>query len=100
LIPRGSELDETSVATGDRPATWNGTTSHASPAVGVRPFVIFRTLNARLNRYFVRVQAARSYGRNIVRIQRQNNRGVWVTTLRVQLNAGGRSASPASSRSA
>lgn len=70
-------------------ATWNGTTSHASPAVGVRPLVIFRTLNARLNRYIVRVQAARSYGRNIVRIQRQNNRGVWVTTLRVQLNARG-----------
>ena len=70
-------------------ATWNGTTSHASPSIGVRPLVIFRTLNARLNRYFVRVIAARSYARNIVRIQRQNNRGVWVTTLRVQLNGHG-----------
>jgi len=70
-------------------ATWNGTTSHAAPAVGVRPLVVFRTLNARLNRYLVRVQAARSYGRNLVRIQRQNNRGIWVTTLRIQLNARG-----------
>jgi plastocyanin len=68
-------------------ATWNGTTSQASPAVGVRPLVVFPTLNARQNRYLVRVTAARSYGRNLVRIQRQNNRGVWVTTLRVQLNA-------------
>lgn len=70
-------------------ATWNGTTSQRSPTIGVRPLVIFRTLNARLNRYFVRVVAARSYARNIVRIQRQNNRGVWVTTLRVQLNGHG-----------
>jgi plastocyanin len=70
-------------------ATWNGTTSHASPTIGVRPLVIFRTLNARQNRYLVRVIAARSYARNIVRIQRQNNRGVWVTTLRVQLNGHG-----------
>jgi plastocyanin len=70
-------------------ATWNGTTSHASPTIGVRPLVIFRTLNAARNRYFVRVRAARSYGRNLVRIQRQNSRGVWVTTLRVQLNARG-----------
>jgi plastocyanin len=70
-------------------ATWNGTTSHASPTIGVRPLVIFRTLNAARNRFLVRVRAGRSYGRNLVRIQRQNNRGVWVTTLRVQLNARG-----------
>jgi plastocyanin len=70
-------------------ATWNGTTSHGSPTVGVRPLVIFRTLNAAQNRYLVRVQADRSYGRNLVRIQRQNHRGVWRTTLRVQLNAHG-----------
>lgn len=70
-------------------ATWSGTTSHASPTIGVRPLVVFRTLNAARNRYLVRVRAARSYGRNLVRIQRQNNRGVWVTTLRVQLNARG-----------
>jgi hypothetical protein len=70
-------------------ATWNGTTSHASPTIGVRPLVIFRTLNARLNPYFMRVTAACSYGRNLVRIQRQNSRGVWVTTLRIQLNACG-----------
>lgn len=72
----------------DAYATWNGTTSHASPTIGVRPLVIFRTLNAARNRFLVRVRAARSYGRNLVRIQRQNNRGVWVTTLR-QLNARG-----------
>ena len=70
-------------------ATWKGTTSHASPTIAVRPLVVFRTLNAAQNRYLVRVQAARSYGRNLVRIQRQNQRGVWVTTLRVQLNARG-----------
>jgi hypothetical protein len=70
-------------------ATWNGTTSHASPSIGVRPLVIFRTLNVRENRYFVRVKAARSYARNLVRIQRQNQRGVWVTTLIVRLNAHG-----------
>ena len=28
-------------------AAWNGTTSHASPSIGVRPLVIFRTLNVR-----------------------------------------------------
>ncbi len=67
-------------------ATWNGTTSHASPTIGVRPLVIFRTLNAAQNRFLVRIRADRSYGRNLVRIQRQNHRGVWRTTLRVQLN--------------
>ena len=70
-------------------ATWNGTTSHASPTIGVRPLVVFRTLNAAQNRFLVRVHADRGYGRNLVRIQRQNHRGVWVTTLRVQLNARG-----------
>jgi plastocyanin len=68
-------------------ATWNGTTSHASPTIGVRPLVVFRTLNAARNRFFVRVTADRSYGRNLVRIQRQNQHGVWSTTLRIQLNA-------------
>ena len=68
-------------------ATWNGTTSQASPTIGVRPLVVFRTLNAAQNRFLVRVQADRSYGRNLVRIQRQNHRGIWQTTLRVQLNA-------------
>ena len=68
-------------------ATWSGTTSAVSPKIGVRPLVIFRTLNAAQNRFLVRVQAARSYGRNLVRIQRQNQRGIWRTTLRVQLNA-------------
>lgn len=68
-------------------ATWSGTTSRQAPKIGVRPLVIFRTLNAAQNRFLVRVRADRSYGRNLVRIQRQNHRGVWRTTLRVQLNA-------------
>jgi plastocyanin len=68
-------------------ATWSGTTSASSPQIGVRPLVIFRALNASRNRFFVRVRADRSYGRNLVRIQRQNQRGIWRTTLRVQLNA-------------
>jgi plastocyanin len=68
-------------------ASWQNTTSQATPKIGVRPLVVFRTLNAARNRFLVRVQAARSYGRNLVRIQRQNNRGVWTTTMRVQLNA-------------
>lgn len=55
----------------------------------MRPLVVFRTLNAARNRFLVRVRADRSYGRNLVRIQRQNNRGVWLRTLRVQLNARG-----------
>jgi len=70
-------------------ATWSGTTSAAAPRIGVRPLVVFRTLNAAQNRFLVRVRAARSYGRNLVRIQRQNQRGVWLTTLRIQLNAHG-----------
>jgi len=68
-------------------ATWSGTTSAQSPKIGVRPLVIFRKLNAAQNRFFVRVSADRSYGRNLVRIQRQNQRGIWRTTLRIQLNA-------------
>src|SRR5215470_13883840 len=56
-------------------ATWNGTTSQASPTIGVRPLVVFRTLNAARNRFLVRVRADRSYGRNLVRIQRENHRG-------------------------
>jgi plastocyanin len=70
-------------------ATWNGTTSHRAPTIGVRPLVIFRTLNARLNRYLVRVQAATPYANTRVRIQRRNHRGVWRTTLIVQLNKHG-----------
>jgi plastocyanin len=68
-------------------ATWSGTTSATAPKIGVRPLVVFRALNAARNRFFVRVRADRSYGRNLVRIQRQNHRGVWRTTLRIQLNA-------------
>ena len=68
-------------------ATWGSTTSATSPKIGVRPLVVFRPLNAARNRFFVRVTAQRSYGRNLVRIQRQNSHGVWRTTLRIQLNA-------------
>jgi plastocyanin len=70
-------------------ATWSGTTSATAPKIGVRPLVVFRPLNVARNRFFVRVRADRSYGRNLVRIQRQNHRGIWRTTLRIQLNAHG-----------
>jgi hypothetical protein len=70
----------------DVQATWNGTTSEASPTIGVRPLVIFRALNLNRNLFFVRVRAQRSYARKIVRINRQNSKGVWVTTRIVRLN--------------
>jgi len=68
-------------------ATWNGTTSKTSPKVGVRPLVIFRALNRSRNLFFVRVKAAKSYAHKLVRIQRQNSHGVWVTTRIIRLNA-------------
>jgi plastocyanin len=67
-------------------ATWNGTESRRAPTIGVRPLVIFRALNLNRNLFFVRVRAQRSYGRKIVRINRQNSKGVWVTTRIVRLN--------------
>lgn len=67
-------------------ATWNGTESRTAPTIGVRPLVIFRALNLNRNLFFVRVRAQRSYGRKIVRINRQNSKGVWVTTRIVRLN--------------
>ena len=70
-------------------ATWDNMESRRSPTIAVRPLVVFRTLNARQNRFFVRVKPAAKYGRVLVRVQRLNNRGAWVTSLRVQLNARG-----------
>jgi plastocyanin len=70
----------------DVSAAWNGTTSQTSPKVGVRPLVIFRAVNKRHNLFYVRVKAAKSYAHKLVRIQRQNARGVWVTTRIVTLN--------------
>ena len=67
-------------------ASWNGTESEATPTIGVRPLVIFRTLNANRNQFLVRVNAQRSYGRKVVRINRQNSKGAWVTTQIVRLN--------------
>ena len=67
-------------------ATWNGTESRRSPTIGVRPLVIFRALNLNRNLFLVRVRAQRSYGRKIVRINRQNSKGVWVTTRIIRLN--------------
>ena len=67
-------------------AMWNGTTSEASPTIGVRPLVIFRPVNLNRNLFLVRVKAARSYAHKIVRINRQNSRGIWVTTRIVRLN--------------
>jgi plastocyanin len=66
-------------------ASWNGTQSTNTPVIGVRPLVTFRSLNAR-QLFFVRVKAQRSYAHNVVRIQRLNSRGFWVTTKKVRLN--------------
>ena len=66
-------------------ATWNGTSSEKSPQVSVRPLVVFRALNHK-SLFFVRVRAAASYAHKVVRIQRKNSHGVWVTTTRVRLN--------------
>ena len=68
-------------------ATWGNTTSKTQPRIGVRPLVIFRALNRSQNLFLVRVKAAKSYAHKLVRIQRQNARGVWVTTRIVRLNA-------------
>ena len=67
-------------------ATWNGTESRRAPTIDVRPLVIFRALNLNRNLFLVRVKAQRSYGRKIVRINRQNARGVWKTTRIIRLN--------------
>ena len=67
-------------------ATWNGTTSRRAPTIGVRPLVIFRKVNARKNWFYIRVRAARSYAHKVVRINRQNSHGVWVTTRIIRLN--------------
>jgi hypothetical protein len=66
-------------------ASWNGSQSTRAPIIGVRPLVTFRSLNAR-QLFFVRVKALRSYAHNLVRIQRLNKSGVWVTTKKVRLN--------------
>jgi len=66
-------------------ASWNGAESTRAPLIGVRPLVTFRSLNAR-QVFFVRVKAQRSYAHNVVRIQRLNTRGAWVTTKKVRLN--------------
>jgi plastocyanin len=67
-------------------ATWNGTESRRTPRIDVRPLVIFRALNLNRNLFLVRVRAQRSYGRKIVRINRQNSKGVWKTTRIIRLN--------------
>jgi plastocyanin len=67
-------------------ATWNNTTSDRAPKVGVRPLVIFRTVNRARNIFFVRVKAAKSYAHKVVRINRQNHSGRWITTRIVRLN--------------
>jgi plastocyanin len=65
---------------------WNGEASPRAPFIGVRPLVVFRPVNLRRNVFFVRAKAARSYAGKVVRIQRMNERGAWVTTRRVRLN--------------
>lgn len=66
-------------------ASWNGAESTRAPVINVRPIVTFRSLNGR-QAFFVRVKAQRSYAHNIVRIQRLNKSGAWVTTKKVRLN--------------
>jgi plastocyanin len=70
-------------------ASWNGTESRRAPMIGVRPLVIFRTLNLNRNRFLVRVKAERSYGRKIVRIRRLSSNGAWRTTRIIRLNRTG-----------
>ena len=41
-------------------ASWNGTESKATPTIGVRPLVIFRTLDANRNQFPGPVNAQRS----------------------------------------
>ena len=67
-------------------ATWNDSTSLRAPAIRVRPLVIFRPLSLARNIFLVRVKAARSYARKIVRVQHLNSHGEWVTTRILRLN--------------
>lgn len=67
-------------------ATWDGTQSPRTRYIGVRPLVIFRPLNLERNRFIVRVKAQKSYAHKLVRINRQNHRGIWKTTRIVRLN--------------
>jgi plastocyanin len=73
----------------DFEATWDGVTSLRTPTIAVRPRVVFRPLSLERNRFYVRVQPGAKYGRVLVRVQRTNSRGIWVTTLRVRLNTNG-----------
>jgi plastocyanin len=70
-------------------ATWDGATSESTPTIAVRPLVVFRPLSVERNRFFVSVRPGAKYGKVLVRVQRLNNRGIWVTTLRVRLNTNG-----------
>jgi plastocyanin len=67
--------------------SWRNGESRREPFVNVRPLVIFRVVNLRQNRFFVRVRAQRSYAGKVVLIQGQNRRGTWVTRKRVRLNS-------------
>jgi plastocyanin len=70
-------------------ATWDGESSRRTPTILVRPLVVFRPLSAERNRFYVRVRPAAKYGRVLVRVQRLNNRQIWVTTTMVRLNTRG-----------
>jgi plastocyanin len=69
--------------------SWRNGKSRQQPFVNVRPLVLFDVLNARANRYWVRVRAQRSYAGKMVSIQRRTRIGTWVTTKRVRLNSRG-----------
>jgi plastocyanin len=68
-------------------ATWNDTRSTRSPTIGVRPRVVFSTVNAARNIFFVPVRPVRPFARALVRMQRKNEHGIWVTTKIIRLNA-------------
>jgi plastocyanin len=67
-------------------ATWKDSTSMRNLSIRVRPLVVFRPISLERNRFMIRVMAARSYARKIVRVQHRNSHGRWVTTRILRLN--------------
>ncbi len=67
-------------------ASWQGGMSPAA-VVGVRPAVSFRKVGS--NRFATRVSGEHPFARRIVKLQRLNTRGTWVTVKRVRLDRHG-----------
>jgi plastocyanin len=68
-------------------ATWQDTRSARSPTIGVRPKVTFSTVSAARNIFFVKVRPVRPFARALVRMQRQDEHGIFRTTKIIRLNA-------------